>query len=147
VPLDRAGRVPVGPDLSLPGRPHVFAVGDLAAMTQANGQSVPGVAQGAIQSGACAARNIRRALRGLPPRPFRYADRGNLAVLGRSRAVADLGGTLRVDGVLAWLLWLFVHLVALASFRNRIVVIVHWAWEYFTYQRGVRLILGTPRRD
>jgi NADH dehydrogenase len=141
-PLDRTGRVAVEPDLSLPGHPEVFVVGDMAATTRADGRPVPGVAQGAIQGGACAADNVLRTLGRRERRPFRYLNKGDMATLGRHSAVADLGGHLRFGGVLAWLMWLFIHIMYLAGFRNRLVVLLQWAWEYFTYQRGVRLILG-----
>ena len=141
-PLGRAGRVVVEPDLSIPGHPEVFVVGDMAVMIRANGREVPGVAQGAIQGGRCAAANVLRTLGRRPRRAFRYINKGDMATLGRHRAVADLGGRLRFGGVIAWLLWVFLHIAYLAGFRNRLVVLVQWAWEYFTYQRGVRLILG-----
>lgn len=141
-PLDSAGRVLVEPDLSIPGRPEVFVVGDMAVTTQKDGRPVPGVAQGGIQGGACAGENIVRTLERRSRKPFRYLNKGDMATLGRHRAVADLGGNLRFGGAVAWLLWLFIHIAYLAGFRNRLVVLVHWAWEYFTWERGVRLILG-----
>ncbi|HUF26043.1 MAG TPA: NAD(P)/FAD-dependent oxidoreductase [Gemmatimonadaceae bacterium] len=145
-PVDRAGRVQVLPDLSLPERPEVFVVGDLALVSQESGRPVPGVAQGAIQGGATAARNILRDLRGEPRRPFRYRDKGNLATIGRHRAIAELG-RLHLSGYLAWWFWLFIHILYLAGFRNRLSVLLQWGYAYFTYQRGVRLItrgLGPP---
>ncbi|MGQ0647190.1 MAG: NAD(P)/FAD-dependent oxidoreductase [Gemmatimonadaceae bacterium] len=142
VPLDRAGRVLVDPDLSIPGHPDVFVVGDMAVTQQKDGRPVPGVAQGGIQGGTCAADNVLRTMGRRERRPFRYVNKGDMATLGRHSAVADLGGSLRFGGAVAWFLWLFIHIMYLASFRNRLVVLVQWAWEYFTYQRGVRLILG-----
>jgi NADH dehydrogenase len=139
VPLDKAGRVEVGPDLTIPGHPEVFVVGDLAAVRQPDGSLVPGVAPAAMQEGRCAADNIRRAVRGEPPRPFRYVNKGDLATIGRNRAVAEFG-ELRFGGLVAWLLWLFVHILYLAGFRNRASVLIEWAYAYFTYRRGARLI-------
>jgi NADH dehydrogenase len=145
-PTDRFGRVVVEPDLSVPGHPEVFVVGDMAVTTQPDGRPVPGVAQGAMQGGRCAADNIVRTLERRPRRPFRYQNRGDMATLGRHRAVADLPGGLRFGGTLAWLFWLFLHIAYLAGYRNRLVVLVQWGWEYFTWQRGVRLIPGRHRR-
>ncbi len=139
VPLDKAGRVLVEPDLSIPGHPEVFVCGDLAAVFEREGALVPGVAQGAIQGGRTAAGNIVRLLRDEPTVPFRYLNKGNLATIGRSRAVADLG-FLRLCGRVAWWFWLFLHILYLAGFRNRLSVLVQWGYAYFTYQRGVRLI-------
>ncbi len=145
VPLDRAGRVVVEPALSIPAYPEVFVIGDLAAFTDAAGRPLPGVAQVAIQMGKHAARNIVRALRDESPLPFRYRDYGNLATIGRASAVADFGW-LRLKGWFGWLAWLFIHLMKLVGFRNRIVVFVQWAWAYFSYQRAVRLITGEQKR-
>jgi len=139
--LDRAGRVVVEPDLSVPGRREVFAIGDLAATTT-NGKPVPGVAPAAMQMGALAAKNIRRDLEQRERVPFRYRNKGDLATIGRYRAIADFG-RLRVTGSLAWWFWLFLHILYLAGFRNRISVLVEWAYSYFTYERGARLITGT----
>ncbi len=139
-PLDRAGRVRVSPDLSLPARPEVFVIGDLATLEQ-DGASVPGVAPAAMQMGRHAARNIRRALSGQPALPFRYVDKGSLATIGRRSGVA-LFGKLRLWGFPAWAAWLAVHIFFLIGFRNRFVVLFTWAWAYFTYQRSARLILG-----
>lgn len=147
VTLDQSGRVRVEPDLSLPGRPEVFVVGDMAVTMRPNGRPVPGVAQGAMQGGACAADNIVRTIERRERRPFRYRNRGDMATLGRHRAVADLPGGLRFGGTPAWLLWLFLHIAYLAGFRNRLVVLVQWAWEYLTWQRGVRLIIGRAREQ
>ncbi len=138
-PLDRAGRVRVEPDLTVPGRPEVFVIGDLAAIEQ-DGRPVPGVAPAAIQQGRHAAKNIRRALAGEPPRPFRYVDRGSMATLGRRAAVAVIGRA-RLSGLVAWLAWLTIHIFFLIGFRNRLVVLFEWAKAYLTYQRSARLIL------
>jgi len=146
VPLDRAGRVLVRPDLSIPGHPEVFVVGDLAATTGADGALVPGVAPAAMQAGRAAARNILKALRGEPPKPFRYRDKGNLATIGRHRAVADFG-RFQVTGYAAWWLWLFVHILYLAGFRNRLSVLFEWGYAYLTYRRGARLITTAERRQ
>jgi NADH:ubiquinone reductase (H+-translocating) len=139
-PLDRAGRVKVLPDLTLPGHPEVQVVGDLAAFEQ-DGALVPGVAPAAMQMGRHAARNVRRALAGEPPLRFHYVDKGSLATIGRRSGIA-LFGTLRLWGLLAWLAWLGVHIFFLIGFRNRLVVLISWAWAYFTYQRSARLIVG-----
>ena len=140
VPLDRAGRVKVEPDLSIPGHREVFVVGDLAEMFT-NGNRVPGVAQGAIQSGIHAARNIIRLSEGRLTRPFRYWNKGDLATIGRHRAIAQLP-FLEMWGTPAWFFWLFLHIMYLAGFRNRLSVLIEWAYAYFTYQRGTRLITG-----
>lgn len=140
-PLDRAGRVKVAPDLSVPGRSDVFVIGDLAAIEH-EGRPVPGVAPAAMQMGAHAAQNIVRGLRGEPLRAFRYRDKGSLATIGRSRAVAVFGA-LKLSGFLAWAAWLGIHIFFLIGFRNRFVVLFTWTWAYFTYQRSARLILGS----
>jgi NADH dehydrogenase len=140
VPLDRAGRVPVEPALTVPGHAEIFVVGDLCALQQ-DGRPLPGVAQVAMQEGAHAARNALRAIRGEPPQPFRYFDYGNAATIGRGSAVVDIRG-LKASGPLAWLFWLFLHLFWLIGFRNRLVVLGEWAWAYFTFQRRARLITG-----
>ena len=139
-PVDRAGRVQVEPDLSVPGHPEIFAVGDLAAYTD-RGEPVPGVAPAANQMGEHAAEQIVATLRGTPRAPFRYFNKGDLATIGRHRAVARFG-RLQLKGYLAWWFWLFVHLLYLVGFRNRVSVLLQWAYAYFTYQRGVRLISG-----
>ncbi len=139
VPLDRAGRVFVEPDLTIPGYKNVFVIGDLATLKGEDGKPLPGVAQVAIQMGRHAAKNIRAAIAGHPYRAFRYRDLGNMATIGRAAAVADFGW-LRLRGYLGWLAWLFVHILNLIGFRNRLVVMVQWAWSYFTYQRAIRLI-------
>ncbi len=146
VELDRAGRVLVQPDLTVPGHAEAFVVGDLAACLDTSGKQLPGLAPVAIQQGRHAARNILRALKGQPHQPFRYADRGMLATIGRAAAVADLG-RVRFSGYLAWLAWLFVHISWLIGFRNRFIVLFEWAWAYVTYQRAVRLITGDGAAD
>lgn len=146
VELDRAGRVPVRSDLTVPGHPEVFVVGDLAAFLDRNGKQLPGLAPVAIQQGQHAARNVVRALKRRPHEPFLYADRGMLATIGRAAAVADLG-RVRFSGYLAWVTWLFVHIFWLIGFRNRFIVLFEWAWAYVTYQRAVRLITGDPGAD
>ncbi|MFN7456577.1 MAG: NAD(P)/FAD-dependent oxidoreductase [Gemmatimonas sp.] len=142
VALDRAGRVVVNPDLSVPGHPHIFCVGDMAATTTANGAPVPAVAPAANQMGSLAGRNSARHLAGETAEPFRYLNKGDLATIGRHKAVAVIGG-LRLRGTFAWLTWLFVHVLYLVGVRNRVSVVVQWAYQYFTFQRGVRLITGT----
>jgi NADH dehydrogenase len=138
VALDRGGRVIVEPDLSIPGRPEVFVVGDLAAMTT-EGRSVPGVAPAAMQSGPHAAKNIVRAMRREPTVPFRYRNKGDVATIGRFRAIALIGG-LHLSGGVAWWAWLLIHIMYLAGFRNRLSVLLEWAYSFVTYQRGARLI-------
>ena len=139
-PVDRAGRVLVAQDCSVPGHPEVFVLGDLASITS-DGRPVPGVAQGAMQMGRHAARTIRNDLAGRPRAPFHYVDKGNLATIGRAAAVAEIAG-LKLSGFIAWVVWAFVHILYLIGFRNRIIVMVQWAWAYLTYQRGIRLITG-----
>jgi NADH dehydrogenase len=141
VPVDRAGRVLVNDDLTIPGHPEVFVVGDLAALKGKDGQWLPGVAQVAIQQAAHAAANVRRAMAGRPSSPFDYYNFGNLATIGRNYAVADLP-RFRMKGYPAWLFWLFVHVAKLIGFRNRLSVMLQWASSYMTYQRSVRLITG-----
>jgi NADH:quinone reductase (non-electrogenic) len=138
-PLDRAGRVMVQPDLSIPDHPEVFVIGDMATLKDSRGILVPWVAPAANQEGKRAADNITRLLRGEKTLPFRYFNKGNLATIGRYKAVADFG-SFRVVGWLAWWFWLFVHIMYLVGFRNRVSVLLQWAYSYFTYQRGVRLI-------
>ncbi len=141
-PLDRAGRVLVEPDLSLPGAPDVFVIGDLAAMKMADGREVPGVAPAAIQGGRYVARVIEKRLRDeRAPEPFRYFDKGALATIGRNSAVAQFG-RVRFEGFLAWLIWLVVHIMTLIGFRNRFTVMLEWAVIYLRYDRGARLITG-----
>ncbi len=141
VPLDRVGRVLVESDLSVPGQPHIFVAGDLAATRQANGKLVPGVAPAAKQMGKHIAQMIRTQLAGAPTRPFRYRDFGNLATIGRSAAIVDLHG-LRFSGFPAWAFWLAAHIFFLIGFRNRMVVLIDWARSYWSYQRSARIILG-----
>jgi NADH dehydrogenase len=143
VPLDRGGRVPVEADLSVPGHPRVFVVGDLAA-SEHGGQAVPGLAPAAMQMGDHAARNVGRALRGEPLRPFHYRDKGTLATIGRSRGIA-LIGKLQLSGLVAWLAWLGIHVFFLIGFRNRLLVLLEWAWAYATYDRSARLIVERGR--
>jgi NADH dehydrogenase len=131
----------VNADLSLPEHAEVFVVGDLIARPGADGAPVPGVAQAAMQGGRTAARNIVHRMNGQTTEPFRYRDLGNMATIGRARAIADLGW-IRLTGYPAWLAWLFLHLVFLIGFKNRIVVLVQWLSAYTTRQRGVRLITG-----
>jgi NADH dehydrogenase len=140
VPLDRAGRVLVEPDLTIPGHKDVFVIGDLAALEQ-DGKSVPGVAPAAVQEGRHAARNIVHALRGETYEPFRYVDKGMLATIGRGAAVADFKG-LKLSGFVAWLAWLVIHIYHLIGFRNRFAVMFNWAYSYLTFRRGARLITG-----
>ena len=145
--LDRSGRVVVGPDLSLPGHPEISVVGDLAAALSHGPKGttpVPGVSPAAKQMGRTAAANIVRRIRGEAPLAFRYRDYGNLATVGRKAAVVELAvpgvGTLRFSGLAAWLFWLFAHIYFLIGFRNRLMVMVDWAWAYFTYERGARVV-------
>jgi NADH dehydrogenase len=141
VPLDSVGRVIVNTDLSIDGYPEVFVIGDLAHSVE-NGRELPGVAQVAMQGGHAAARNIIRMIGGQTRQPFHYVNKGNLATIGRNKAVADIG-PLKIGGRLAWWLWLFIHITYLIGFRNRISVLTQWAYAYFTYQRGVRLVIGS----
>ena len=158
-PIDRAGRVLVNPDLSLPGHPEVFVIGDLAALKDEDGNMLPGVAPVAMQQGTFVARIIRQELRstelkstGAPPfsrssllreggdvdfhRPaFRYWDKGSLATIGRAAAVAEFG-RIHISGFIAWLAWLFIHILFLIGFRNRVLVFIQWAWSYVTYERA-----------
>jgi NADH dehydrogenase FAD-containing subunit len=143
-PADRSGRVKVEPDLTAPGHPEIFVIGDTASLTDPRGRSLPGVAPVAKQEGAFVARVIAARLAGRrPPRRFRYKDWGNLATIGRKRAVADFGW-LRLSGLAAWLLWTTAHIYFLIGFRNRFVVGVNWLWNYVTFDRGARLITGLP---
>jgi NADH dehydrogenase len=144
VALDRAGRVLVEPDLSVPGAPSIFVVGDLASLTGANGKPLPGVAPVAIQQAHHVVKAILGDPSGRPRVPFTYHNPGDLATIGRAAAVADLGWV-RFTGWTAWVFWLFVHILKLTGFRNRLVVLVQWAWAYFTFQRSIRLITGRSR--
>jgi NADH:ubiquinone reductase (H+-translocating) len=143
VPLDRAGRVIVQPDLSVPGHPEIFVAGDLASLQYA-GKPVPGVAPAAKQMGRHVAQAIRARLQGRAPSPFRYRDFGNLATIGRMAAVVDLHG-FKFSGLLAWWFWLAAHVFFLIGFRNRMVVMIDWAQAYWSYQRSARIILGARR--
>jgi NADH dehydrogenase len=142
VPLDRAGRVLVNPDLSASGHPEIFVIGDLASLNDQRGRQLPGTAPVALQQGSAAAANIARLLEGKTTRPFRYRDRGNMATIGRNAAVADIAG-LRLGGFVAWLAWAVIHVLNLIGFRNRVLVALQWFWSYLTYQRGARLITGS----
>ena len=142
VEVDRAGQVKVLPDLTLPGYPEVYVAGDLATLTE-NGEPIPAVAPAAMQQGRYAAESILARLEGKTLRPFRYRNLGNLATIGRSAAVADLG-RIKLWGYPAWLAWLFIHLMNLARFENRLLVLVQWAWNYLTRNRSARLITGDP---
>ena len=144
-PLDRAGRVRVQPDLTVPGHPQAFVIGDLASIEQ-DGQPVPGVAPAAMQMGDHAAANVARALRGEPLAPFRYRDKGSLATIGRRRGVAMVG-RLRLSGLVAWLAWLGIHIFFLIGFRSRLMVLFDWFWAYVTYDRSARLIVGEGKDD
>ncbi len=138
---DRKGRIIVNSDCSLPGHPEIFVIGDLARFEE-NGKPLPGVAQVAMQQGAYVAKLIReRGLNGHPYPPFHYFDKGSLAVIGRASAVAEIG-PLHMSGLLAWLTWLFVHLMYLVEFSNRVLVFVQWGFLYLTFNRGARLITG-----
>ncbi|HVO35337.1 MAG TPA: NAD(P)/FAD-dependent oxidoreductase [Gemmatimonadales bacterium] len=139
VPLDRAGRVLVNGDLTVPGHPEVFVIGDLAALNDAAGKPLPGLAPVAIQQGEYAAHAIVRAVRGETRAPFRYRDKGTMATIGRNAAVVDLG-RLRLSGYPAWLLWCFIHILWLIGFRNRFMVMIEWAWAYLRFERSARLI-------
>ena len=145
-PVDRAGRVQVSPDLSVPGHPEVFVVGDLAAV-MSEGKPVPGVAPAANQEGTHAARMIVRDLQARPRVPFRYWNKGDLATIGRNRAIASFGERVHLTGTIAWFFWLFVHILYLAGFRNRLSVLLEWGYAYFTYQRGARLIIEPVRHN
>jgi len=150
VPLDRGGRVKVNPDLSLPGHPEVFAIGDLAAVMQANGKPVPGVSPAAMQMGQHVARILTQEIRfkaDPATRPaFKYRDKGTMATIGRSSAVAQLG-PIKLTGIVAWMAWLVVHIVFLVGFRNRAAVIFQWGYSYFSFRRSARIITYLPRQD
>jgi NADH dehydrogenase len=137
--------VQVGTDLAVPGHPEIFVAGDLASLAQ-DGKPVPGVAPAAKQMGAHVAKVIRARLRGQPAPAFRYRDFGNLATIGRMAAVVDVHGV-RLAGLPAWWFWLWVHILFLIGFRNRIIVLVNWAWAYWSYQRHARIILGRDAPD
>ncbi len=145
-PTGRGGRLVVEPDLSLPGHPHVFAVGDVALTPGPDGAPLPQVAQPAIQGGKHVTRQILRRLDGLETEPFEYHDRGQMATIGRHDAVAELANGWRLAGPIGWLAWLGLHLIYLMGFRNRINVFVNWAWNYLTYDRGSRILRESERR-
>lgn len=146
VPLTKTGQVIVERDLSIPGHPNVFVIGDLAHALQKNGQPAPGVAQVAMQEGRVAAKNIIATIERRPRSDFNYFNKGDLATIGRGKAIANLfGGKIQVGGRLAWFLWLGIHITYLIGFRNRLSVLLQWAYAYFTYQRGARLITETAR--
>jgi len=136
---DRVGRIPVGNDSSLPQHPQVFVIGDLALLKDEQGKPLPGVAQVAIQQGRAVAKNIGRELKGQPRQPFQYKDLGSLATIGRAAAVAEIFG-IHLSGLIAWLVWLLIHILWLIGFRNRVLVMVNWTWAYFSWHRGPRLI-------
>jgi NADH dehydrogenase len=138
---DRAGRVVVEPDLSVPGHPEILVIGDMANFSHQDGKPLPGVAPVAMQQGRYVASLIRKRLRGEPVKPFHYWNKGNLATIGRRSAVADFGA-IRFSGPIAWLAWLFVHLMYLVGFENRVLVLIKWAYNYVTHNRGARLITG-----
>jgi NADH dehydrogenase len=146
VETDRAGRVVVQPDCSIRAHPEVLVIGDLAHMKRADGSIVPGVAQGAIQMGKHAGRQIGRDLAGREREPFRYIDKGDLATIGRAAAVARIGG-MKLSGFSAWIIWVVIHITYLIGFRNRVLVLMQWAWAYLTYHRGIRLITGDARLE
>ncbi len=141
-PTDRSGRVQVERDLSVPGHPEVFVIGDLANLNDENGKPLPGLAPVAMQQGRAVAKTINRDQRGLAREPFRYKNHGTLATIGRAAAVADFG-KIHVTGFIAWIMWLFIHIMFLIGFRNRVLVMLEWSWAYFTYQRSARLITGS----
>jgi NADH dehydrogenase len=140
-PVDRAGRVMVNPDLTIPNQPNVFVIGDLATLKDKHGSPLPGVAPVALQEGRYVAKIIGDDLRNTPRKDFNYFDKGSLATIGRAAAVAQFR-KLHISGYFAWLAWLFVHIFFLIGFRNRIIVLIQWAWSYLTYERGARLITG-----
>lgn len=144
MPLDRMGRVIVEPDCTIPGHPEVFVIGDAAHFEDPVQGTLPGVAPTAMQMGRYVGRAIAGDLQGKPRAPFKYFDKGQLAVIGRGQAVADIW-KLRFSGFIAWLIWAFVHIAFLIGFRNRTLVMLQWAWSYFNYERGARLITGTER--
>lgn len=139
--LDRSGRVMVEPDLTIQGHPEIFVVGDLANFSHQTGKPLPGVAQPAIQEGKYVAKTILRRLRGQPCKPFHYFNKGNMATIGRHAAVADLNW-LQVAGAPAWLLWIFIHIAYIVQFQNRLLIMLQWAWLYWTNDRAARLITG-----
>lgn len=145
-PLDRGGRVLVDQNCNVPGHPEIYVIGDASFLKDKQGNPLPGVAPTAMQQGNYVAKSIRKRLQGQPVEPFEYFDKGSLAVIGRARAVAQFGGSLQFSGIVAWLLWLFVHLMYLVTFQNRLLVFIRWGFNYTTYNRGARLITGEPER-
>ncbi len=143
VPVDKSGRVFIEPDLSVPGHPNAFVIGDAAHLDGPDGQPLPGVSPVAMQQARWAAKIIRKTLAGEERRPFHYVDKGSLATIGRSRAIAMVD-RMHLSGLVAWLVWLLVHIFYLIGFKNRIVVMITWAWSYLTYGRGARLVVGEP---
>ncbi|MBN8708242.1 MAG: NAD(P)/FAD-dependent oxidoreductase [Verrucomicrobia bacterium] len=143
--IDRQGRTKVNPDLSIPGQPHVFAIGDMITTTFDGGKPVPGVSPAAMQAGRHAARNVLRLIRKEATEPWNYFDKGSMATIGRNAAVAQIGAW-KFSGLLAWAAWVFVHLLFLIGFRNRSAVFLQWTWAYFTYGKGARLISGPAGR-
>jgi NADH dehydrogenase len=145
VPVDGVGRVVVNEDLTIPGHNEVFVLGDLSHANDGSGKPLPGVALVAMQQGVYAARTILNDLRGRPRVPFHYVNLGQLATIGRSRAICELGG-FRLSGRFAWWFWLLLHIYRLSGFRNRLSVLIQWAWSYWTFARGARLIVGKEWR-
>jgi len=144
---DRTGRIKVQPDLTVPGHPEIFIVGDLAHSTNDKGAPLPGVAQVAIQGGRFAAKVIAARLAGkTPPTRFHYLNKGDMAVIGRAAAVASIFG-IHISGFPAWLVWLFIHLIYIVEFQSRVLVFIQWGFEYFTFSRGARLITGPAVSD
>jgi NADH dehydrogenase len=141
VPLDKQGRVVVEPDLSVPGHPEVFVIGDQARVIDPGGKPLPGIAPVAMQQGRHVARTIEDDIAGRSRQPFAYADKGQMATIGRSRAIVEIG-KLRFGGLFAWLLWIAVHIYYLTGFKNRLLVVIQWAWSYLSFRRGARLIVG-----
>ncbi|MGB8353487.1 MAG: NAD(P)/FAD-dependent oxidoreductase [Chthoniobacteraceae bacterium] len=143
VQLDRAGRVILNNDLTIPAHPEIQVIGDMSSLNGKDGKPLPGVSPVAMQQGRHAAANILAMINGQKPSPFKYFDKGSMATIGRNSAVADLG-FIRFGGYIAWLAWLFIHLIFLIGLRNRIAVLFHWVWAYFTFSKGSRLITGIP---
>ena len=141
IETDKAGRVFVEPDLSIPDHKNIFVIGDMASIKQANGDPVPGVSPAAMQMGTATAKNILAELKGMPRKPFEYVDKGSMATIGRNKAIAHVFG-LKLKGLTAWLFWLFLHVFFLIGFRNRFIVLADWAWAYLTRERSARLITG-----
>lgn len=141
---DRAGRVMIEPDLRLKGHENIFAIGDMAHLDE-KGKPLPGVAPVAMQQGALAGKNLLRLMRGQPLQTFRYFDKGSMATIGRTSAIAETHG-ITMKGFLAWCAWLFIHLMYIVDFQNRVQVFIRWAWAYLTWRWGVRLITMNPHR-